>query len=110
MILNEFEAVPNSANGPIIFTYYDESALSRSPLQYSSRNILFSLLRRELRRNILFSLLRRELGRESLITLSYVPKGLSLVQVLQDENSDHIFRGIASLHHFMSDFAHLFGV
>ena len=35
MILNEFEAVTNSANGPIIFTYYDESALSRSSLQYT---------------------------------------------------------------------------
>ena len=34
MILNEFEAVTNSANGPIIFTYYAESALSRSSLQY----------------------------------------------------------------------------
>ena len=34
MILNEFEAVTNSANRPIIFTYYDESALSRSSLQY----------------------------------------------------------------------------
>ena len=35
MILNEFEAVTNSANGPIIFTYYAQSALSQSSLQYA---------------------------------------------------------------------------
>ena len=32
--MNEFEAVTNSANGPIKFTYYDESALSLSTGQY----------------------------------------------------------------------------
>ena len=34
MILNEFEAVTNLANGPIIFTYDDESEASHSSLQY----------------------------------------------------------------------------
>ena len=32
--MNEFEAVTNLANGPIIFTYDDESEASRSSLQY----------------------------------------------------------------------------
>ena len=39
MILKEFEAVTNSANGPIIFTYYAESALSRSSLQYVTNEL-----------------------------------------------------------------------
>ena len=32
--MNEFEALTNLANGPIIFTYYAESELSRSTIQY----------------------------------------------------------------------------
>ena len=34
MILNEFEDLTNLANGPIIFTYYAESELSRSTIQH----------------------------------------------------------------------------
>ena len=34
MILNEFEAVTNLDNGPIIFTYYAQSELLRSSLHY----------------------------------------------------------------------------
>ena len=33
-ILNEFEALMNLVNGPIIFTYYAEKELSISTLQY----------------------------------------------------------------------------
>ena len=36
MIMNEFEALTNSANGPIVFTYYAESELPRSTGQYFS--------------------------------------------------------------------------
>ena len=36
--MNEFEALTNLANGPIIFTYYSESELSTSTLQYEKRN------------------------------------------------------------------------
>ena len=35
MILSEFEALKNLANGPIIFTYYAKSDLSISAIQYS---------------------------------------------------------------------------
>ena len=34
MILNEFEALTNLANGQIIFTYYAESELSISTIHY----------------------------------------------------------------------------
>ena len=34
--MNEFEALKNSANGPTIFTYYAESELSISTIQYKT--------------------------------------------------------------------------
>ena len=41
MILNEFEALTNLANGPIIFTYYAESDLSTSTLQQLNTDAKF---------------------------------------------------------------------
>ena len=43
MILNEFEAVINLANGPIIFTYYAQRELSRSATQYSYCKVSYPL-------------------------------------------------------------------
>ena len=38
MILNEFEAVTNLAHVPIISTYYAQTKLSRSAIQYDKYN------------------------------------------------------------------------
>ena len=39
--MNEFEALTNLANGPIIFTHYAESELSISTLQYINAHVVF---------------------------------------------------------------------
>ena len=41
--MNEFEALTNLANGPIIFTYYAEKELSISTLQYNGGGVVYLL-------------------------------------------------------------------